>query len=76
MSQSDKWLLIHGRENQFQNKVTNVKKASFQRKGSGIVLKYSLYLFKGKKCSLMNRQHHWPFKRFGKNFNMTLEPFH
>ena len=49
---------------------------SFQRKVSGKVVKFSPYFFKGEKYSLMNKKHRWPFKRFGKNFDMTLEPFH
>ena len=65
MSQFDKWLLIYVREQakevvasknstsivfqQCQNKV------SFQRKGFSTVLKFSLHVLKGRKCSLMNR---------------------
>ena len=32
-------------------------KESFQCKGSGIVLKFSLHFLKGRMCSLENRQH-------------------
>ena len=45
MSQSDKWLLIYGRE-KAKLEVASKNKVSFQRKGSSIVLK-CYQIFKG-----------------------------
>ena len=48
-------------------------KERFQRKDSGIVVKFSLHFFKGRKCALMKREHCQPFKMISKTFNMTPE---
>ena len=51
----------------FKNSISVVlqqcqNKISLRRKGSDTVSKCSLYLFKSKKCSLMNRKHCQSFK--------------
>ena len=54
--------------------ICNVK-VRFQRKDSGIVLKFSPHFLKDRKCSLMNRKHCQPAKIISNNFDTTPEPF-
>ena len=72
MSQSDKWLLIYGREKAKKLVASNTAlvilrqcqyQESFQRNIPGVILTFLLIIFKGWQCFLFIREHFLSFEK-------------